>query len=65
MAAALAESDRAFTAAFAGQLALDLGETQYQDGFGPCLEVAQSAETVTLPDMGTAPPARTLSAVCP
>ena len=33
MAAALVESDLAFTAAFAGQLALD--ETQYQDGFGP------------------------------
>ena len=48
----LVESDRAFTAAFAGQLALDLDETQYQDGFGPCLEVAQSAGTVTVPDMG-------------
>ena len=49
----LVESDRAFTAAFAGQLALDLDldETQYQDGFGPCLEVAQSAGTVTIPDM--------------
>ena len=47
----LVESDRAFTAAFAGQLALDLDETQYQDGFGPCLEVAQSAGTITVPDM--------------
>jgi GAF domain-containing protein len=47
----LVESDRAFTAAFAGQLALDLDETQYQDGFGPCLEVAQSTGTVTIPDM--------------
>jgi len=47
----LVESDRAFTAAFAGQLALDLDETQYQDGFGPCLEVAQSAGIVTVPDM--------------
>ena len=47
----LVESDRAFTAACAGQLALDLDETQYQDGFGPCLEVAQSAGTVTVPDM--------------
>jgi GAF domain-containing protein len=47
----LVESDRAFTVAFAGQLALDLDETQYQDGFGPCLEVAQSAGTVTVPDM--------------
>ena len=47
----LVESDRAFTAAFSGQLALDLDETQYRDGFGPCLEVAQSAGTVTVPDM--------------
>ena len=37
--------------AFAGQLALDLDETQYQYGFGPCLEVAQSAGIVTVPDM--------------
>jgi ANTAR domain len=32
-------------------LALDLDETQYRDGFGPCLEIAQSAGTVTVPDM--------------
>jgi GAF domain-containing protein len=47
----LVESDRAFTAAFAGRLALDLDETQYLEGFGPCLEVAQSAGTVTVSDM--------------
>jgi GAF domain-containing protein len=47
----LVESDRAYTAAFTGQLALDLDETQYQDGFGPCLAAAQSAGTVTVPDM--------------
>ena len=51
MEVTLVESDRAFTAAFAGQLALDLDETQYQEGFGPCLEVAQSAGTVAVPDM--------------
>src|SRR5579863_3896201 len=47
----LVESYRAYTVAFSGQLALDLDETQYQEGFGPCLEVAQSAGTVTVPDM--------------
>jgi GAF domain-containing protein len=47
----LVDSDRAFTAAFTGQLALDLDETQYQDGFGPCLEVAQSAGIIIVPDM--------------
>ncbi len=51
----LVESDRAFTVAFSGRLALDLDETQYRDGFGPCLEVAQSAGTVTVPDMTAEP----------
>jgi GAF domain-containing protein len=47
----LVEFDRAFTAAFSGQLALDLDETQYQEGFGPCLEVAQSAGGAVIPEM--------------
>jgi GAF domain-containing protein len=47
----LVESDRAFTVAFTGSLALELDETQYQEGYGPCLEVAQSSGTVTVPDM--------------
>jgi hypothetical protein len=47
----LVESDRAYTVAFTGKLALDLDETQYQDGYGPCLEVAQSSGTVAVADM--------------
>ena len=47
----LVESDRAYTAAFSGRLALDLDETQYQEGYGPCLEVAQSSGIVAVPDM--------------
>ena len=47
----LIESDRAYTAAFTGPLARDLDETQYHHGYGPCLEVAQSSGTVTVPDM--------------
>jgi GAF domain-containing protein len=47
----LVEGDRAYTAAFTGQLALALDETQYADGHGPCLEVAQSSGTVAVPDM--------------
>ena len=47
----LIDSDRAYTAAFTGQLALDLDETQYQHSYGPCLLVAQSSGTVTIPDM--------------
>ena len=47
----LVEADRAYTVAFTGQLALDLDETQYADGHGPCLEVAQASGTVVIPDM--------------
>jgi GAF domain-containing protein len=47
----LIESDRAYTAAFTGKLALDLDETQYQKGYGPCLEVAQSSGTLTVANM--------------
>jgi GAF domain-containing protein len=47
----LVESDRAYTAAFTGQLSLDLDETQYEQGYGPCLEVAQSSGIILVPDM--------------
>ena len=47
----LIESEQAYTAAFTGPLARELDETQYRDGYGPCLEVAQSSGTVTVPDM--------------
>src|ERR1700745_3293517 len=51
----LVESDRAFTAAFSGQLALDLDETQYRDGFGPCLEIPQSAGPPPTPNRRAEP----------
>jgi GAF domain-containing protein len=47
----LVEPDRAYTVAFTGPLALDLDETQYENDYGPCLEVAQSSGTVAIPDM--------------
>jgi GAF domain-containing protein len=47
----LVSASRAYTAAFAGQLAMDLDETQYQEGYGPCLEIAQSSGTVIVADM--------------
>jgi GAF domain-containing protein len=43
----------AHTAAYTGQLALDLDETQYEKGHGPCLEASASAPTKSLPDMTT------------
>src|ERR1017187_1994148 len=47
----LVESDRAYTAAFTGRLPLDLDETQYERGYGPCLEVAQSSGVILVPDL--------------
>jgi GAF domain-containing protein len=47
----LVEADHAYTAASTGPLALDLDEAQYENDYGPSLEVAQSAGTVTIPDM--------------
>jgi GAF domain-containing protein len=45
------DADQATTAAFTGRRALDLDETQYERGHGPCLEVAQSTGTIVVPDM--------------
>jgi hypothetical protein len=44
----LVEADRPYTVAFTGQLALDRDETQYADGRGPCLEVAQASGIVLI-----------------
>ncbi len=39
------------TAAFTGDLAVRLDESQYQVGHGPCLAAAASGVTFSLPDM--------------
>jgi GAF domain-containing protein len=44
---------KAFTAAFTGEDALRLDESQYEPGHGPCLDVAQSSGIVTIKDMAT------------
>lgn len=36
------------TVAFTGPLAADLDERQYQSGFGPCLDAAETGETVVI-----------------
>jgi GAF domain-containing protein len=46
----LISNDRATTAAYTGQLALDLDETQYGRGYGPCLEAATGGEVVEIVD---------------
>jgi hypothetical protein len=43
----------AYTAAYTGQLALDLDELQYGKGYGPCLDASAAATTLSLPDMST------------
>jgi GAF domain-containing protein len=41
------------SAAFTGSLAIEADELQYRDDSGPCLDAAQGAVTVSIPDMGT------------
>jgi len=43
-------SNRPATATYSGQLALDLVETQYEDGPGPCLDAATVGELVEVSD---------------
>jgi GAF domain-containing protein len=43
----------ATTPAFTGQVALDLDETQYALGYGPCLASAEAGQLVAIPDMAT------------
>ncbi|MGI5211765.1 GAF and ANTAR domain-containing protein [Plantactinospora sp. CA-290183] len=49
----LLRGPEAQTAAFTGQVALNLDELQYQRGHGPCLAAAQARDTVSVPDMST------------
>jgi len=46
----LLEEDRTRTAAFSGSLAATLDERQYEAGFGPCLDAAQSGDVVRIDD---------------
>jgi GAF domain-containing protein len=47
----LIRDDRAFTAAFDGQLAMDADELQYQRGYGPCMDAGRSGEVFVVEDM--------------
>jgi GAF domain-containing protein len=49
----LVRGDGAHTAAFTGVLALTLDEWQYKQGRGPCLDAAQGAAVVSVPDTST------------
>jgi len=49
----LSRGGPAYTAAFSGDLALSLDETQYEQGHGPCLTALASGEVLSIPHMGT------------
>jgi GAF domain-containing protein len=49
----LIRGERPTTAAFTGQLADDLDETQYERGHGPCLEAALSGQLIEIADART------------
>jgi hypothetical protein len=49
----LISNDKARTAAYTGRLALDLDETQYGRGYGPCLEAAVGEEIREIRDART------------
>src|SRR4051812_18204708 len=46
-------ADRASTVVYTEQLALDLDESQYQRGYGPCLHAAGTGEPVEISDTRT------------
>jgi GAF domain-containing protein len=48
-------ADRATTVVYTGQLALDLDESQYGRGYGPCLHAAAKGEPVEVVDARTDP----------
>jgi len=47
----LIREERAFTAAYDGQVAMDADELQYQRGYGPCLDAGRSGEVFLVSDM--------------
>jgi GAF domain-containing protein len=47
----LVRGGKAQTAAFTGDLARDLDESQYEQGYGPCLDASRSGISLSLPDM--------------
>jgi GAF domain-containing protein len=49
----LIREERAFTAAYDGQIAMDADELQYQRGYGPCLDAGRAGEVFVVEDMRT------------
>jgi GAF domain-containing protein len=51
----LVAHDRAHTAAYTGELARDLDESQYAHGYGPCLDAAVGREVMVIADTRNEP----------
>jgi GAF domain-containing protein len=49
----LVRGDKAFTAGYAGQLAMDADELQYEEGSGPCLDAGRGGVVLRIDDMST------------
>ncbi|MEV7989865.1 GAF and ANTAR domain-containing protein [Micromonospora sp. NPDC085948] len=49
----LLHGNKPHTAAFTGDLALVLDEKQYERGYGPCLQAAESTSSLIVPDTGS------------
>jgi GAF domain-containing protein len=49
----LIRGDRAFTAAYDGQMALDADELQYKRGYGPCVDAGLTGQVLRIDDMAT------------
>ncbi|CCG01091.1 GAF and ANTAR domain-containing protein [Blastococcus saxobsidens] len=49
----MVRGDKAFTAAFSGQMALDADELQYEEDSGPCLDAGRGGVVLRVDDMRT------------
>lgn len=49
----LIRGEKAFTAAYDGQMALDADELQYERGYGPCVDAGLSGQVMSIDDMTT------------
>jgi GAF domain-containing protein len=49
----LIRGEKAYTAAYDGQMALDADEMQYERGYGPCLDAGLAGQVMLIDDMAT------------
>ena len=49
----LIRGEKAFTAAYDGQMALDADEMQYERGYGPCIDAGLAGQMFLVDDMRT------------